>query len=51
MQRGEEEIIYKEENTITRKMTECIQENSSSGVTALRQQPNDCLYCSTKGKT
>jgi len=36
--RGEGEIIHKEENTITRKLTECIQENRSSGVTALRQQ-------------
>jgi hypothetical protein len=51
MQRDEGEIIYEEENTITRKMTECIQENRSPGVIALRQQPNDCLYCSTKGTT
>ena len=37
--RGEREIINKEENTITRKLTECIQDNRSSGVTALRTAP------------
>jgi hypothetical protein len=49
--RGEGEIIHKEENRITRKLTECIQENRSSGVTGPRQQPPGLLYSFTNGTT
>jgi len=51
MQWVEREIIYKKKNRITRKLIECIQENRSSGVKGLRQQPSDCLYCGIKGTT